>query len=285
MDASLLALAALIALVGYGVWRLVRLSPKQKKRLVKKQMRELWNWLERRGIVERNPAFVENRHELYSGLDAIEANHATIKKEVLELLEIRDAIPTLEKAGGGYTKAGVHAIQWKSFMLKSGRFIEENCARAPETTKLLRQVSGLSTAFFSILEPHQHITPHFGYYKGFLRYHLGVKIPNDNTDRTCWLRVNDDPETNEKRDRSRIGDVEKYYWHEGEGVLFDDTYLHDAANESDDIRVVLFLDLRKPMPWYIQMFNIAFLWIGSLDPSMRKMRRRAAVRPEGEAAA
>ena len=33
---------------------------------------------------------------------------------------------------------------------------------------------GVYTAFFSVLEPHQHLVPHWGYYKGFLRYHLGV---------------------------------------------------------------------------------------------------------------
>jgi beta-hydroxylase len=98
-------------------------------------------------------------------------------------------------------------------MLKSGRFIEENCALAPKTAAILRRAPIVSNAFLSILEPHQYITPHFGYYKGFVRYHLGVIIPNDNADNACWLRVNADANDNAQRDKSLIDRGEKYYWH------------------------------------------------------------------------
>ena len=182
----------------------------------------------------------------------------------------------MAEMGGGYTRNGIHVVRWDTFMLKSGRFIPENCARVPETARLLRGVPGVVTAFFSIVEPHQHIPAHFGYYKGFLRYHLGVVIPDDNAERKCWLRLNDDKAINDRRDRSAIDQGTRYFWHEGEGVVFDDTYLHEAANESDEIRVVLWLDLRKPLPWYLQALNVAFLWVGHLDPSMRRVRRLAA---------
>ena len=32
-------------------------------------------------------------------------------------------------------------------------------------------------SFFSILGPHQHLRAHWGYYKGFLRYHLALVVP------------------------------------------------------------------------------------------------------------
>jgi aspartyl/asparaginyl beta-hydroxylase (cupin superfamily) len=68
---------------------------------------------------------------------------------------------------------------------------------------------------------------------------------------------------------------EKYYWHEGEGVVFDDTYLHEARNESDQPRVVLYLDLLKPLPWFLRYPNKLFVWLAHFDPSLRAIRRGA----------
>jgi aspartyl/asparaginyl beta-hydroxylase (cupin superfamily) len=49
-----------------------------------------------------------------------------------------------------------------------GAFIPENEARAPQTAALLRQMPDVYNAFFSVLEPHQHIDPHWGHYKGYV---------------------------------------------------------------------------------------------------------------------
>lgn len=102
------------------------------------------------------------------------------------------------------------------------------------TAALLRQIPGLYTAFFSILAPKQYITPHWGYYKGFLRYHLGVIVPNNNEGRECFLRVNSDPEFNARRTHDGVEDGETYYWKNGEGIVFDDNYLHDAATSRSE---------------------------------------------------
>jgi beta-hydroxylase len=179
--------------------------------------------------------------------------------------------------GGSYTQAGIHTAQWKTFMFKSGEFIEENCARCPETAALLRQIPGVYTAFFSVLDPHQHVVPHWGYYKGFLRYHLGVVIPGNNEDRSCYLRVNGDPHDNALRDPSLVRKGETYYWKNGEGIVFDDNYLHEAENGSDQVRVVLWIDLRRRMPFYLQLFNMLCLAVAHRDSSVKKIRRNALV--------
>ena len=132
-----------------------------------------------------------------------------------------------------------------------------------------------------MLEPGQYITPHWGYWKGFVRYHLGVVIPRDNADRACWLRVNADRDDNAKKDLSLVERGETYHWKEGEGVIFDDTFLHDAKNGSDGVRVVLWLDLRRKMPPAWSALNSALLEIAHRAPAVARIRENAVVRVPG----
>lgn len=268
---------ALFVLLG-AVFALFRLSRKAKKLLLKRRLRHAWRWLEERGLVEKTPGVIHDYHRLYPELALLERNFELIQKECRELMAASDRIPHIQQSGGQYTTRGIHQVDWKTYMLKSGRFLEANCARAPETARLLRRIPGVETAFFSILGPHQHLRAHWGYYKGFLRYHLALVVPDDNRDGRCWLRVNDDREAYDKRIRSVIEETPKYYWHEGEGIVFDDTCLHDAANESDSPRAVLFLDLRRPLPRLLRMANAAFLALARLDPALRSIHRDAVMK-------
>ena len=110
-----------------------------------------------------------------------------------------------------------------------------------------------------------------------MRYHLGVVIPDNNRQNKCWIRINPDAQSR-TGDRTAIEQGEKYHWHEGEAVLFDDTFLHDAANETDQVRVVLFLDVARKMPWPLSLLNRLFLWIAHKDKSVREIRRNATIR-------
>jgi len=87
----------------------------------------------------------------------------------------------------------------------------------------------VSNAFLSILDGNVDIPEHSGYYKGYLRYHLGYIIP----------------EYKNKKPFIVCGG-EKYEWKEGKGVLFDDMYLHYVKNETPYRRVVLYLDIIRP---------------------------------------
>jgi len=128
-----------------------------------------------------------------------------------------------------------------------------------------------------VLEPHQHIKPHWGYWKGFIRYHLGVVIPDNNRENKCWIRVNPDAQDrNEARDAIEQG--ERYFWKNGEAVLFDDTFLHDAANETDQVRVVLFLDVARKMPPTLSLLNRMFLRIAHRNKAVREIRANAVIK-------
>jgi beta-hydroxylase len=190
---------------------------------------------------------------------------------------VRDKLVKMSAMGGAYTQAGIHTIDWKTVMFKAGDFVEENCEKCPRTAAVLRQLPEVFTAFFSILEPRQYITPHWGYYKGFVRYHLGVVIPEDNARHLCWLRVNADPDDNAKRDPALVERGEKYYWKNGKGIVFDDNYLHDAANDSDEVRAVLWLDVRRKMPPPFALYNRICLALLRRDESIRRIQRNAVV--------
>jgi beta-hydroxylase len=244
---------------------------------------DLFAQAEEAGWVERSPAFIHDYHRDYPGLGQLEAGYADVRRECESLMRIRHRLTDVENLAGKYTSGGIHSIAWKAFMFKSHRFIEPNCALAPRTAALLRNIPGLYTAFFSVLEAGQYITPHWGYWKGFLRYHLGVIIPRNNADGACWLRVNANRTDNAKHDASLIERGEYYRWREGEGVMFDDTRLHDAKNGSDQVRVILWLDVRRKLPPALNALNTAILEVAHRAPAIAAVRKNAVVRVEPQA--
>ena len=267
-----------LVLAAWAYVHLSRLPAKKKKKWFTKSVNKVFTWFENVGLMGRTPAYQREYHRMYPGLAELEAAHGDVKAECLALLGIKDHLTDMQDLGAGYTAGGIHKAQWKAFMFASGgRFVAENCARAPKTAALLQRIPNMDNAFLSVLDPEQYITPHWGYYKGFLRYHLGVVIPENNANERCWLRVNDDLEDNRQDDKDLIARGEKYHWHEGEGIIFDDNYLHDAANESKEVRVVLWLDMRRPMPFYASIFNKLVLWFVGRDASVEKIRRKALV--------
>ena len=273
------AVVVIVAAAGLLAWRKIGSLSSEQKMAIKDGINNVFVRAEARGTFRSAPAFETRYAKDYPQFRILEDNYKVIREECEKLLGIKDRMIGMEELGGGYTAGGVHTVQWKTFMFKSGEFIEENCRLAPRTAELLRRIPNVYTAFFSVLDPHQHIAPHFGYFKGFIRYHLGVIIPNDNADRSCWIRVNADLADNAKRDRSLIERGETYFWRNGQGVMFDDTFLHEAANESDEVRVVLFLDVARKLPWYLSVFNKLVLWVVHKESSVRRIRERATLDP------
>jgi aspartyl/asparaginyl beta-hydroxylase (cupin superfamily) len=269
--------AARLAAARWATRHVRHMTAKQKKALLKKSINNVFTWFEERGHLDPAPAFIYDYHSLYPELKLLEEGYDDVRAECEQLLQIKDKLTDTSKLGGAYTQRGIHVIQWKTFLFKSGKFVEPNCELAPKTAAILRKIPGCYTAFFSILDPDQYITPHWGYYKGFLRYHLGVVIPNDNANGECYLRVNSDPKVNEVRDPEAVDKGEVYYWRNGEGIVFNDNYLHDARNASNEIRVVLWLDMRRRMPLYLQAFNMLCLAIAHRERSVKQIRKNTLI--------
>ena len=186
---------------------------------------------------------------------ALEANWKAVRREVEGVLQHSETVPNFQDIVEEITVTDDD--RWKTFFLYGfGHKVEANCARCPETTRLIEQVPGMMTAFFSILYPHKHIPEHRGPYKGFLRYHLGLIVPEPQSG--CRIRVGD----------------EVAYWEEGRSLLFDDTKPHEAWNETDGIRVVLFMDLIRPLPKVASLVNQAIIRLMSRSLQVRRARER-----------
>lgn len=159
---------------------------------------------------------------------SLESKSHLIRDELDQILRYKDALPNFQEISVDQTDITTDD-QWKTYFLYGfGHKAEANCARCPETTKLIEQVPGMKTAFFSILDPGKKIPPHRGPYKGVMRYHLGLKVPDPKEQ--CWIRVAD----------------EVRHWEEGKSLLFDDTHEHEVHNETDEVRAILFMDVVRP---------------------------------------
>lgn len=174
-------------------------------------------------------------------VEKIEAGWETILRELDEVLGHREEIPNfqeLSKAQGLLTRDD----KWKTFILYIyGNKVEKNTVRCPQTTRLLSQIPGMQTAFFSIFAGGKQLPIHWGPYKGLLRYHLGLLVPQPPD--SCGIWVNGITA----------------HWEPGKSLVFDDTYKHYAWNHSEQDRVVLFVDFERPLPRLFGALNRAFI--------------------------
>jgi ornithine lipid ester-linked acyl 2-hydroxylase len=144
---------------------------------------------------------------------------------------------------------------WKILPLVAyGIRSQPNIEMCPETWRVVTGIPGLMTAMFSILEPGKRLPPHRGPYNGVLRLHLGLLIP-------------------EPRERLaiRVG-PEQRHWQEGRVLIFDDAYEHEVWNESNRVRVVLFVDFVKPLRFPANLLNRLLLGLAAFTPFVREGR-------------
>jgi beta-hydroxylase len=180
-----------------------------------------------------------------------------IRKEALAMLEVGQRLPAFHEIVPSVADIGDQ--NWMTFMfLGYGVRSQTNLERCPETAKALAKIPGLVTAFYSILTPGKHIPPHRGPYNGVLRAHLALIVPEPNEH--CWIKV----------------DQHVCHWHEGEVLLFDDSWHHFVQNDTDGYRVVLFIDFERPLYNPARFLNRTLLALSRFTPMIRSARRAQA---------
>jgi ornithine lipid ester-linked acyl 2-hydroxylase len=201
-----------------------------------------------------DPAFFT--HEQFLWAYGLDANWRTIRAELDRVLEHRDALPNFQDISTDQESI-TDDDRWKTFFLYGFGFRSDtNCELCPETARLVAAVPGMKTAMFSILSPGKHIPEHNGPYKGVIRYHLALKVPEPRE--RCRIRVGDEIVT----------------WTEGESLLFDDTYEHEVWNDTDGERVVLFLDVVRPLRFPMNLVNAVVLTAIAYSPFVADAKRR-----------
>lgn len=166
-----------------------------------------------------------------AGLANLQRNWRDVQAEALDLLEERGSIPAFGKISPDHRRIA-SGPQWKSFFFEGYGFRSKaNCARCPRTAELLEQIPGLVVAFYSIMEGNTHVPRHKGLTKAWLNCHLPLIVPT--APGRCEMHVND----------------ECVKWTEGKWLVFDETYPHEVWNDTGQARVVLMLQVRRPMRW------------------------------------
>lgn len=164
-------------------------------------------------------------------LRVVDTAFEVIREEAQAVLADRRSVPVYHEVDPEqHCISAVTPHDWRVYYLWiMGLRAEPNATRCPRTTAALERVPGLFQAHFSVLDPGKSIPAHRGPYAGYLRYHLALEVPAADPPR---LRVADRVHT----------------WREGESLLFDDSHEHEVVNTATERRVVLIVDIARPMP-------------------------------------
>jgi beta-hydroxylase len=174
----------------------------------------------------------------------IEADWEAIREEVDGLIEQRVQLPLIEDVTG-YDQG--NEGPWTTYILNSyGDWIDFNCERVPRTTELVKKIPGLQIAGFSVLGAGTHIPLHRGPNRGAFRYQLGIRIPEPAG--SCRIKIGH----------------EMFVWEERKSLIFDHSVHHEAWNDSDEDRFLLFVELLWPLPRRQALRNAATQRVFSL---------------------
>ncbi len=203
---------------------------KRRRKLVKRYGKRLVARLNRefaRASLVPDEPWLDTSH--FPWIPELESHWETIRKELDAALVHRDALPRLYDLQREQSRISGDD-RWKSLLLYGwGLRSETGCRLAPETERLVRRIPGVQSAFFSILAPGAHIPEHRGFDKALLRFHLAMVVPSKRED--CKLFLEGEP----------------HYWTQGRSLVFDDTYLHEVRNDTNQDRIVLLLHFERPM--------------------------------------
>lgn len=163
----------------------------------------------------------------FPALKSVTENWQVFRDEGLRLLDEGKV-----RAATGDNDLGFHSFfkhGWKRFYLKwYDHPLPSAEALCPRSAEILRGVPSVKGAMFATLPPRAYLGKHRDPFAGALRYHLGLRTPNHPK---CWIAV----------------DGVRHNWRDGEAVVFDETFVHEAWNGTDVTRLILLCDIERPL--------------------------------------
>lgn len=220
-----------------------------------KKLRRQMDGVVAKGSLVSNDAFVDPRTFEWTGRLGIEWE--AIRAEAQSLMPNLSGVPPLRHVSPDHRRIMLED-DWRTFFLWGyGYRVDENCRRCPNTAALVDTIPRLNSAFFSILMPGSHIASHRGPTKALLTCHLGLMVPNDSG---CRMQL----------------DGAEARWREGEWLVFDDTYRHEVWNDTSEPRVVLLVQVRRPVHGIGRLMAGFVLGGIRLSPFVQEGRRNLA---------
>jgi len=183
-------------------------------------------------------------------LARLQENWPIIRAEAEHLLALKKIKAAEQNDDAGFNSFFKNG--WKRFYLKWYDASHPSAERlCPQTYALLQSIPSVKAAMFAELPPGGKLNPHRDPFAGSMRYHLGLATPNDDR---CFIEV----------------DGERHSWRDGQGVVFDETFIHWAINGSESDRIILFCDVERPM---------RFRWMGAFNRWFGRTVMTAAASP------
>ena len=224
--------------------------------------REIARWCYEQSL---DNAAVVNSSDHFPAAAELHANYDRIRQETLEVALSGQLPANHEIMEQQRTLYEFDRKVWGMLPLRGyGYDYPANQALIPTLQSFLQRNPDVVSAAVSLFPPGKVLRPHQGPFKGVWRFHLPLMVADLGGGQTsCELHI----------------DGRTYYLREGEGFLWDDTFIHAAMNRSEQPRVVLLFDIfrRDQPPWLVAM-SWLFLGIAQLWQRFQNMRKRALLR-------
>lgn len=225
---------------------------KSGRKAAKESLNSIGNFLIRQSPIPAQP--VMNSSD-FPWAAALEKNFPVIQGELDRVMEFRESLPQLHEVQREQYRVSAD-INWKVFVLCGWGHVSEAGQRmCPETARIVREIPGVRSALFSILDAGARIPEHRGHIKGLLRGHLAIRVPRERE--KCFLRVED----------------KICHWEQGSLLVFDDSYRHEVQNNTDEERIVLLLHFDRPMNGLGRLTNALLMAVIRKTPFVKKAIR------------
>jgi beta-hydroxylase len=194
-------------------------------------------------FTNKNPRFFYDTAE-FAFLKPLTDNFSVIRSELLDLIERGEENQWMNTFPHYVDSEKYKAWKVFSFIFFNMK-LPHHAKLCPKTAELVYAIPEILSCDYSYMNAQTHVKPHKGYSRMVLRCHLPLIVPDVEL---CALRVGD----------------QVHHWKEGELVIFDDSFEHEAWNRSDKRRVVLMFDIPNPL-WGYTAHEISKYKIYNMD--------------------
>lgn len=204
------------------------------------------------------PPILDNRN--FPEFEPLRAHWQVLRDEALKLKEMGFFEKSKDTGDAAYYDIGFRTFSkygWSKFYLSWYGYVHHSArVLCPRTVEVLEKVPGINGAMFSLLPARSILSRHLDPIASSLRLHMGLATPNQDA---CFIEV----------------DNQVYSWRDGQILIFDETYLHHVRNDTDESRLILMCDVRRPLNLPGRLLNacVQFALRLSVVPNTSKDRR------------